>query len=111
MFALFAAIFPARPAVLYFEMFFDRRLHVIIAVAVVFNRDTGIIEFPTRSDVVAAAAIVEGVFSAHCTVRLGLDGLRASRVTLDKNFVGALFSREAPAFWAAIVGRQADQRQ
>ena len=41
LFALFAAIFPARPAVLDFEMFFDRRFHVIIAVAFVFDRDTG----------------------------------------------------------------------
>jgi hypothetical protein len=91
LFALFAAIFPGRPAVLDFEMLFDRRLHVIIAVAIVFNRDTGVIEFPTRSDVVAAAAIVVGIFSAHGAVGLSFDGLRAGRVTLNKNFVGTMF--------------------
>src|SRR5947207_12913887 len=91
--ALFAAIFPARSAVLYFEMLFDRRLHVIIAMAVVFNRDTSVIEFPTRSDVIAAAAIVVGIFSTRCPVGLDLYGLRASRVILNKNFVGAMFRR------------------
>ncbi len=106
--ALFAAIFPARPTVLYFEMFFDRRLHVIIAMTVVFDRQAGVIEFPTRSDVIAAAAIVIGIFSAHCAVRLDLNGLCASRVPLNKYFVSALFRREAPAFGSQqLVGKQA----
>ena len=87
---MFAAILPSSPAVLYFEMFFYRRLHVIIAVAVELDRDTDTIEFPGCDDVIAAAAIVIGVFSVNCTVSLRLDGLRASRVTLNNNFVGVL---------------------
>src|SRR5437762_719328 len=81
---------PSGTTVLNFNMFFDRRLHVIVAATIVFDRHTGTIELPTRSDVIAAAAIVVGIFSAHCTVRLRLNGLAASRVTLDEDFVGAM---------------------
>ena len=70
-------------------MFFDRCLHVIIAVAVVFDRHTGAIEFPSRNDVIATAAVVVGIFCAHCTVGLTFDSLRASRVALNENLVGA----------------------
>ena len=74
-------------------MLFDRRLHVIIAVAVVFDRSAGAIEFPSCGDVIAAASIVVGVFSASRAVRLSLDGLRASRVTLNKDFVATMLRR------------------
>src|SRR5262249_42528045 len=87
--ALFAAILPTCPAVLYFEMFFDGRLHVIIAVAVVFDWHAGGVEFPGSDDVIAAAAIVIGIFSAHRTVRLTFHGLRAGWVALNENLVGA----------------------
>ena len=63
--ALFAAIFPARFAILHFKVLFDRRFHVIIAVAFVFDRNAGGIEFPGGNDVIAAAAIVVGIFGAH----------------------------------------------
>ena len=91
--ALFTAIFPAGPTVLDFEMFFDRRLHVIVAVAVVFDRHAGIIELPSSSDVVAATAIVIRIFSAHRAVRLNLDALRPSRITLNQDFVSAILRR------------------
>ena len=87
--ALFAAILPTRPAVLDFETFFDWGLHVINAVAIVFHQHTGTVEFPGSRYVIAAAAIVIGIFSPHRPVRLAFHGLRASRVALNKNFVGA----------------------
>src|SRR6266540_2822029 len=67
LFALFAAILPSRPTVFNLEMFFDRCLHVIVAAAVVFDRHTGTIEFPSRRDVIAAAAVVIGIFRADRT--------------------------------------------
>src|SRR5581483_8210040 len=97
LFALLTAIFPSSPAILDFEMFFDRCLHIIVAVAIVLDWHTGAVEFPACSDVIAAAAIVVGVFSAHCAVGLGLDSLGARRVTLNKNFVGAALRRQLPA--------------
>ena len=105
--ALFAAILPSRPAVFYFEMLFDRCLHVIVAMAVVFCRHASAVEFPTRGDVIAATAIVVGVFSAHCAVRLELHGLCAGRVTLNDNFVGAMLRHHVPARGSQyLVGKQ-----
>ena len=72
---------------LFLEMFFDRGLHVIIAMAVVFDRHTGTVEFPGSRYVIAAAAIVIGIFSAHRTISLALHGLRAGWVALNENFV------------------------
>ena len=60
--ALFAPILPARSAILHFEALFDRRFHVIIAVAFVFDRNAGSVEFPGGNDVIATAAIVVGIF-------------------------------------------------
>ena len=90
LFALFAAILPAGPTVLQFEMLFDWRLHVIIAVAVVCGRHTGVIEFPSSSDVIAATTIGIGIIRVHCAVGLKLYGLGASGVTLNENFVGVM---------------------
>ena len=63
--ALFAPVFPTGATVLHFEMFFDGRLHVIIATPVVFGRHAGAIDFPSSNDVIAAPAIVVGIFDAH----------------------------------------------
>ena len=87
--ALFAAVLPTRATVLNFEMLLDRRLHVIIAAAFVFNRHTGAIELPGCNDVIAAAAIVVGIFGVHRSVSLPFYGLRAGLVALDENFVSA----------------------
>src|SRR2546430_16183810 len=99
MLALFAAILPTRPAVLYFEMFFDWRFHVIIAASVVFDRHTGAIEFPGSNDVIAAAAIVIGIFSAHRAVSLAFHGLRAGWGALNADFVGAFSSVSLLKSW------------
>src|SRR5689334_10877445 len=58
LFTLFAAIFPARPAILNLEMLIDWCLHVIVAAAVVSNGHSRAVEFPCCSDVIAASAIV-----------------------------------------------------
>ena len=73
-------------------MFFDWCLHVIIAVAVVFDRRTGAIEFPRGNDVITAAAIIVRIFSARRVVRLAFHCLRASWVAQDENFVRAFSS-------------------
>ena len=65
LFALFAAVLPARSAVLDFEALFDRRFHVIVAFAFVLDRHTGGVEFPGRHDLIAAPAIVVGILDAH----------------------------------------------
>jgi len=63
--AFFAAIFPARFAALHFEVLFDGGFHVIVAAAVVFDRQAVGIELPGSNDVIAAAAIIVGIFNAH----------------------------------------------
>ena len=60
---------------------------------VVSNEHARVIEFPRCGDVVAAAAIVIRIFSAYGIVRLNVDGLRSSGVTLDENFVDAMSRR------------------
>src|SRR5262249_23476735 len=87
-----AAILPTRPAVSYFETLFDWRLHVVVAVAFVCDRHTGTVEFPGSRYVIAAAAVVVGIFSADRTVSPAFHGLRASRVALDEDFVGVFSS-------------------
>ena len=41
---------------------FDRRFHVIVTAALVLGRNAGSIQFPSRHDMIATAAIVEGIF-------------------------------------------------
>src|SRR5579884_3469902 len=96
-FTLFAAVLPARPAVVYFEMFFDGRLHVIIAMAVVFDWHTGPVEFPCGDNVIAATAVVVRVFSAHGAIALNLHRLHTNRVALNENFVRMPPDRQTPA--------------
>ncbi|TMP92226.1 MAG: hypothetical protein E6L07_12535 [Verrucomicrobia bacterium] len=81
--ALFGAIFPTRLAIFNFELFLDRRFHVIAAVAFVFGRHSGSIELPSRDDVIAATAIVVRIFSACGTRGVGLHGLITGGVALD----------------------------
>ena len=88
--ALFAAIFPARFAILHFKALFDRRFHVIIAAAFVFGRNAGGIDFPSGNDVIAAAAIVVGIFSADGAGRFSLHGLCAGQVALQEYLVRTL---------------------
>src|SRR6266550_8059085 len=107
--ALFAAVLPTRSAIFYFEMFFDGCLHVIIAAAFVFNRHTGAIEFPGCRDVIAAAAIVIGIFSAHRSIGLAFHGLRAGLVALNENLISAFCRRpllEHRAESQQLVGKQ-----
>ncbi len=90
LFALFAAIFPARFAIRHFKALFDRRFHVIIAVAFVFDRNAGRVDFPSCNDVITAAAIVVGILDARGTGRIGLHALRAGRIALNEYFICAL---------------------
>src|SRR5579885_3268195 len=89
-FTLFAAVLPARPAVVHFEMLFDRRFHVIVAAPIVSAEDAGIIQFPCGDNVIAATAVVVRVFSAHGAIALNLHRLHTNRVALNENFVRAL---------------------
>ena len=51
--AFFAPVLPRRAPVLHFELLIDRRLHVIVAAPVVFDRQPVGIELPGGNDVIA----------------------------------------------------------
>src|SRR5205823_3199234 len=67
--ALFTAILPAGAAVFHSEALFDRRLHVIVAAAFVFGRNSRTVDFPRGNDVIAAPAIVVEIFDAYAAAR------------------------------------------
>jgi len=84
--ALLGAVAPGGLAVGEAEALGDRCLHVVVAAAAVVDRHTGGVELPGGEDVVAAAAIVEGVLGAGGT-RVVSDGLGAGGKALDENLV------------------------
>ena len=88
--ALFAPILPAGLAALQIEALLDRRLHVIVAFAFVLHQHAGGIELPRRHDMIAAPAIVVGIFDADRAAGVLLHRLRSGRITLDKNLIGSL---------------------
>ena len=91
---LFAAIFPVCFAILEVESLLDRRFHVIVATAFVFNGHSSSVEFPRCYDVIAASAIVIGIFDMCKACGIDLYRLIASGVALDHNFIATLLRRE-----------------
>ena len=88
---MFAAIFPTRFAIFNFELFLDRRFHVIVAVAFVFGRHPGSVQLPSCDDMIAASAVVVRIFDVCSARSVDLLGLHSSGVALDQNLVITLF--------------------
>ncbi len=93
LFSLFGTIFPIRASVLDFELFLDRRFHVVVTVRVVFGRHSSRIEFPGCGDVIAPATVVVGIFDVRDAVGIDLHRLSAGGITLDQYVVATLPSR------------------
>ncbi len=90
LFSLFGTILPTRRSVFDFESFFDWRFHVIVAVAFVCSWHSGTVERPSCADVIAAAAVVVGIFDLRNACFVCLHRLRAGSVALDQNRVATL---------------------
>src|SRR4029453_4907302 len=90
---LFAAIFPVCFAILEVEFFLDRRFHVIVAAAFVFNGHSSSVKFPRRYDMISASAIVIGILDICKAFGIDFYRLIAGGVVLYHNFFGMLFRR------------------
>jgi len=77
-------------AILEVESLLNRRFHVIVATTFVFSGHSNSIEFPGCCNVIAASAIVIGIFNMCKACGIGLGRLIPGGVALDHNFIATL---------------------